>query len=32
MDRTIIKNVNIITMNKEKEVIENGSIVINGNS
>ncbi|OAA93249.1 amidohydrolase [Clostridium coskatii] len=31
MDRTIIKNVNIITMNKEKEVIENGVVVINGN-
>jgi 5-methylthioadenosine/S-adenosylhomocysteine deaminase len=28
MDRLIIKNVNILTMNSEKEVIENGVVVI----
>lgn len=28
MDRLIIKNVNILTMNNEKEVIENGVVVI----
>lgn len=30
MSRIVIKNVNIITMDKEKKVIENGAAVING--
>lgn len=31
MEITIIKNVTIITMNKKKEIIENGAVVIKGN-
>lgn len=32
MDRLIIKNVTILTMNQEKELIENGVVVINGDT
>jgi 5-methylthioadenosine/S-adenosylhomocysteine deaminase len=32
MSRSIIKNVNIITMNVEKSIIENGVVIVNGDT